>query len=90
MMEELTIIGIEKSKYKQIPGPDEIGARLLVELSKSISHAIRKIFETSIKIASIPNDWKEWKVSAIYKKGNTSVASKYRPVSITSILCKCM
>ena len=61
-----------------------------MELSKSISRPLCTIFETSIKTASMPNDWKEGKISAIYKKGNKSLASNYRPVSITSILCKCM
>ena len=60
------------------------------ELSKTISHPLRKIFETSIKTASIPYYWKEGNISAIYKKGNKSLASNYRPVSVTSILCKCM
>ena len=97
MMEELTIIesnillALKSQNKNKSPGPDEIGARLLVELSKSISHPLRKIFQILIKkTASIPNDWKEGKSSAIYKKGNKSLASNYRPVSITSIQCKCM
>ena len=32
---------------------------------------------------------KEWK-SAIFKKGNRKRAGNYRPVSLTSIICKCM
>ena len=58
-----------------------------MELSKTILHPLSKIFETSIKTANIT---KEGKISAIYKKGNKSLASNYCPVSITSILCKCM
>ena len=95
-MEELTItegkilLALKSLNINKSPGPDEIGARILVELLKSISQPIRTIFETSIKTASsIPNDWKG-KFSAIYKKGNKSLASNYRPVNITSILCKCM
>ena len=96
MMEKLTIteskilLPLKSLNLNKSPGPDEIGARLLVELSKSILHPLRKIFETSIKTASIPNDWKEGKISAIYKKGNKSLASNYRSVRITSILCKCI
>ena len=79
MMEELTIIesnillALKSLNINKSPGPDEIGARLLVELSKSISHPLRKIFQTLIKkTASISNDWKEGKSSAIYKKKETS------------------
>ena len=93
MIEELTIteskilLALKSLNINESPGPDEIGDRLLVELSKSISHPLRKIYETT---ASIPNDWKDGKISAIYKKGNKSLASNYCPVNITSILCKCM
>ena len=34
---------------------------------------------------TIPIQWKEARVSAIYKKGNKKIASNYRPVSITSV-----
>ena len=95
-MEELTttesqiLLALKTLNISKSPGPDEIGARLLVELSKSICHPIRTLFETSIKTASIPNDWKEGNISDIYKKGNKSLLCNYRPISITSILCKCM
>ena len=32
--------------------------------------------------------WKEARVSVIYKKGNKKLAGNYRPVSITSVLCR--
>ena len=38
----------------------------------------------------MPNDWKEARISVIYKKGNKALASNYRPVSLTSVLCKVM
>ena len=37
---------------------------------------------------TIPSQWKESRVSAIYMKGNKKLASNYRPVSIISVLCR--
>ena len=37
---------------------------------------------------TIPSQWKEARVYAIYKKGNKKLAGNYRPVSITSVLCR--
>ena len=37
---------------------------------------------------TIPSQRKEARVVAIYKKGNKKLASNYRPVSITSVLCR--
>ena len=61
-----------------------------MELSDVICHPLCKIFETSIKTSCIPDDWKDAKISAIYKNGNKKLASNYRPISLTSIVCKCM
>ena len=95
-MEELTLteskilLALKSLNINRSLGPDEIVPRLVVELSKSVSHPLHTIFEASIKTASTSNNWKEGKISGIYKKGNMSLASNYRPVNITSILCKCM
>ena len=36
----------------------------------------------------VPEDWKLSNVSPIYKKGNRNQAENYRPVSLTSVICK--
>ena len=61
-----------------------------MELSDIICHPLCKIFETSVKTSCIPHDWKDTKISAICKNGNKKLASNYRPISLTSIVCKCM
>ena len=41
-----------------------------------------------MKSIKIPKQWKIARVFAIHKKGNRKLASNYRPVSITSIVCR--
>ena len=38
----------------------------------------------------IPTEWKSANVSPIYKKGSKNKAENYRPISLTSIICKIM
>ena len=84
---ENTILSILKElNISKSPGPDEISTRLLMELSDVICHPLCKIFETSIKTSCIPDDWKDAKII----NGNKKFASNYRPISLTSIVCKCM
>ena len=46
------------------------------------------IFEKSLKDSEVPTEWREANVTPIFKKGNKLEASNYRPVSLTSIVCK--
>ena len=41
-----------------------------------------------IKEGTLPKQWKEGTVRALHKKGKKSVCSNYRPVSLTSVVCK--
>ena len=88
--ENIILLTLKELNISKPPGPDEIGARLLTELSENICLPLQKIFETSIKTSSIPDELKDAKISAIHKKGNKKLACNYRPISLTSIVCKCM
>ena len=71
-------------------GPDDIHPRLLKELSEYIAGPLAYFFNLTIKEGCTPHDWKKAFVSPIYKKGSKSIAENYRPISLTSILCKMM
>ena len=65
-----------------------LGPRFMQELSAELCIPLTMIFEKSIETAQLPDQWKVARVSAIFKKGNKKLASNYRPVSITSIVCR--
>ena len=46
------------------------------------------IYDKSLKEGILPNSWKEATVVAIRKKGSKRAASNYRPVSLTSVVCR--
>ena len=48
------------------------------------------LFQQSLRDSSIPMTWKQAYVTPIYKKGNRSDPKNYRPVSLTSLVCKTM
>jgi len=70
------------------PSPDGHHPRFMKEIAQYISEPLCTIFQTSILLGIVPSQWRNARVSAIYKKGNKKLASNYRPVSITSILCR--
>ena len=69
-------------------GPDSIPGKLLKEAASELALALTLIFQTSINQGRIPNDWKSAKIAPVYKKGDRSQPSNYRPISLTSICCK--
>lgn len=70
------------------PGPDNIHPRILHDLSEALCIPTTIIFNTSLATKTIPDDWKEGCITAIFKKGSRKHASNYRTVSLTCILCK--
>ena len=48
------------------------------------------LFNQSLTTGEIPRDWRKAYVIPIRKKGSKSDPKNYRPVSLTSIICKTM
>ena len=69
-------------------GPDEIPTTLLKKLATVISPALTRIFQASLHQCLIPMDWKSANVVPVFKKGERSISSNYRPVSLTCICSK--
>ena len=89
---KLTTEDIEKAlnslNVNKSPGPDNIHPRILKELSSQLSYPLLLIFNKTMEQGKLPHQWKEAEVRPIFKKGCKSTPGNYRPVSLTSILCK--
>ena len=72
-------------------GPDQLHPRMLKELIEYITLPIFIIMSKSLEENYVPEDWKLANVSPIYKnKGPKNLAENYRPISLTSIVCRMM
>ena len=85
---DMVLEKLVKLKKNKSPGPDKIHPRVLSEVSGIMSIPLSIIFQTSIDTKTLPSEWKHANVSAIYKKDNKTLPSNYRPVSLTSVVCK--
>ncbi|CAC5385682.1 unnamed protein product [Mytilus coruscus] len=88
--EEVVLKHLSALKIDKSPGMDKIHPRLLKEIAESIAKPLCIIFNQSLENKTVPNDWKNAMISAIFQKGNKSLAKNYRPVSLTSVVCKIM
>ena len=69
-------------------GPDEIPCRLLKGLATELAPCLTALFNQSIETACLPKDWLNANIAPVFKKGSRSMAVNYRPVSLTSVICK--
>jgi hypothetical protein len=75
---------------KKATGPDGISAHLLKLAADELAPALSLIFQRSLDTGTLPKTWLQANISPIYKKGDRTLASNYRPVSLTSICSKVM
>ena len=83
VLKQLNNLDIHKAS-----GPDEIPARLLKQYAPLIAPILTKIYQNSIDQGATPKDCKKANVTPLFKKGDRSNASNYRPILLTCISCK--
>lgn len=70
------------------PGPDEIHPKLVYELRNELAQPLTTLFNGSVISGKYPSDWREATVVPLHKKGSKADPGNYRPVSLTSVICK--
>ncbi len=64
--------------------------RVLSELAEELAEPLCIIFQKSLDAKTLPQQWKDANVTALFKKGKRGIPGNYRPISLTSIVCKIM
>ena len=82
---EEVLMGLNPSKAA---GPDEVESQLLKECAEEMAPILGNIFRKSMDAGEVPRTWKEAHIIPIYKKGNKAVMANFRPVALTSAICK--
>ena len=79
---------LKSLKISSTAGPDNIQPRILKETQIEITGLQKHMFQLSINEGTLPRDWKDGNITPIYKKGSHANPANYRPISLTSVLCK--
>ena len=85
---ELVAKKIKAMKDNKSPGVDGIPPKLLMETVEQISIPLARVFNLSLKEGVVPFEWNEANIIPLFKKGSRNKSENYRPVSLTSVICK--
>ena len=69
-------------------GTDCVPSLLLVNCATELAHVLLLIFSHSLSHGFIQKSWKRAAIIPIYKSGDKTVPSNYRPISLISVVCK--
>ena len=86
-MDEI-MVAIKQQKSGKAAGPDDIPPEAMKEAKELTSEALHLLFEDIWEEEEIPLDWKEGYIIKIPKKGDLSVCSNYRGISLLSVPSK--
>lgn len=84
VLKKLSNLNTDKSA-----GPDNLHPKVLFEVRHKIRYPLHIISNKSLSKGILPDDWKTAILSPIFKnKGDKKHACNYRPISLTSVVCK--
>ena len=75
-------------KSGKSPGPDGWHPHFLKELADFIDKPLSILFQKSLDEAILSVRWLEATITAVHKKGPKDILGNYRPISLTSVICK--
>jgi len=79
---------LSKMNPNKSPAPNGAAPRVLMELQEIIAEPLYLIFRQFLDLVKIPVGWKMGLVFSTFKKGNRHQGKNYRPVCLTSVVCK--
>ena len=79
---------LTKIDEKKSVGLDKIPSKLLKIAADIVAPSLTAIFTASINTGIFPNEWKESRVSPVYKSGARNDPSNYRPISVIPVIAK--
>ena len=79
---------IDKIKNSSSKTPDDIPSVFIKNCYTSLLVPLSILFNMILQTGKIPDFWRKALIIPIYKKGVSSDPSNYRPISLTSVLCR--
>lgn len=81
---------LQSLDVRKASGPDGIPGIVLKKCAAELSPVLTRLYQLSYSSGHVPEAWREANVQPVPKKGERSDPANYRPIAVTSVLCKVM
>ena len=85
---EMVAKKIKAMKNNKSPGVEGIPPKLLMEKVEQISIPLARVFNLSLKEGIVMFERKKANIIPLFKQGSRNKSENYRPVSLSSVICK--
>ena len=79
---------LKSLKTNKSPGPDRISPVILKSCAFELAPSISFLVYKSFLLGHLPEDWRSADIVPLHKKGSKQLRENYRPISLTSMICK--
>ena len=69
-------------------GLDSVHPTILKRCAAAFATLVSLILRKSLTTSNVPDFWRRWNITLIFKKGSKRKAFNHRPVSLSSEICK--
>lgn len=91
ILDNTKVLSVLKSiDVNKATGPDDIPARILGETAEEIAPSLCELFNKSLSLGILPDEWKCANIIPVFKKDNKEHVESYRPISLLSLASKAM
>ncbi len=81
---------LRRIKTHKATGPDGLEGIVLKECAEQLEHVCTRLFQVFLDDGFVPAAWKNTIVIPVPKISQAKALKDFRPIALTSILCKCM
>ena len=86
--DEIVLLAIKELSHNSAAGPDGIPASLLINCAAELAPILCDLFKHTFSEGFIPPSFKRAAIVPVFKAGDKAKPSNYRPISLTSTICK--